>query len=250
MDDRTQRSILEALAAHKLTLEEAEQALAQADLNDQTSEPPAAAVSAAPPVETRWTGLSESEWAAGSRAEPRPTVPLTGQSWPAVRAKLSARGAIAVLGEPGAAEPRFDGPHSASIRATEPGVFSVAGDVGPDALLIVPSDADLTLEANGQSCVVRGVTGTLTGLFNVSEATVQGRLDRGYSKIVANLGLLTVLLDPESSVRMRICCATDSRPGEGLVPSGRGEWMVGAGDSQLDIDGTPGAVRMDVDRHG
>jgi hypothetical protein len=124
------------------------------------------------------------------------------------------------------------------------GVFELRGDIGDDALLVIPSGADLTVEINSSRALVHGLHGTLHGLFNVGQAHVAGIFDHGDSTIIANVGKLDIQLEPGSNVDATVNCAAKIHADQPLEKVGRGRWRLGEGAAQLDIGGTPGAIHL------
>jgi hypothetical protein len=218
------RAILEQLANGELATDEADRQLAA--------------------LEERETGTPRSE---PPVVNARPTTPADpdrsrSDAAPAIRARLSAAGLIEVLGDD-TDEPRLEGPHSARIQRSD-GAFDITGNIGPDALLIIPRTADLTLETNSSSARVTGLNGTLQGLFNVGHARVEGTFARGRSTIVANVGELDIHLLPGSNVHTTVNCAARIKADDSLRSAGRGQWAMGSGAAQLDISGTPGTIYL------
>jgi hypothetical protein len=196
--------------------------------------------------------LEERETDAPLSAQPvvnaRPTTPAhpdgtRSDAALVIRARLSAGGLIEVRGDDDTDEPRLEGPHSARIQRSD-GAFDITGNIGPDALLIIPRTADLILETNSSSARVTGLRGTLQALFNVGYARVEGTFAQGRSTIVANVGELDIHLLPGSNVHTTVNCAARIKADDSLRSAGRGQWTVGNGTAHLDISGTPGTIYL------
>ncbi len=213
------REVLERLSRGEITPEQADRDLAE------LGEGPAAEVTAAPPV--------------GSPAPaeaPAPRSPVT------VRARLNGSGPLTVVGEAIAA-PEVRGPASAEINGdgTE---FVVTSSYADGAELAVPADAELVLEVNGSEVEVRGLTGTLDGIFNVGDVIVGARLARGQSRIRANAGPLVVTLAAGSDVRVLLRAGCQSTADPRITAVRPGEWIVGEGRASLVIEGNLGHLDL------
>ena len=179
-----------------------------------------------------------------TRDLPHPPQPPTQElplDVPTVRAKLSGRGLVEVVGE-SVQVARLEGPHSASLHQSGE-VTEVVGDVGDDSLLVVPADVRLDLEVNSPRARIHGLHGQLRAQLNVGEARVEGRFDEGSSEIAANVGQLEIVLLPGSDVRVSLQCAAHVEAGD-IPKVGRGEWLVGNGTAELAISGRPGTISL------
>jgi hypothetical protein len=161
-----------------------------------------------------------------------------------VSVRLSSGAMINAVGVVDADEPYLEGPHSASIEEVGDG-FEVQGELGDEGLLVLPRDVDLLFEANSPSVSLRGVQGSLQGIFNVGDCDIQA-LVRGESRIVANVGHLRLGVHPESDVQITLTCATRIKVADEIPKTGRGVWTIGSGAASLEIGGTPGEVTVEL----
>ncbi|MGW5366380.1 hypothetical protein [Actinopolymorpha pittospori] len=249
-----QRSVLERVARGELSPEEAERELAALDPSQQAnpSNPPSPAAGMvdpvpAPPVPVPPTPPGP------------PTAPATPAPWPTaaiptyepadedptgsaahavlrVHVSLNAAGTIEIAGEEDADEVRLEGPHRGTVDRDGDNVH-VEGQVGDDTLLVVPANAHLHLELNGGDALVRGVGGPLHAHLNVGDVRLEAKLTEGESRIDANAGNVTVVLSPDSDVRVTARCPAEYDIDQRLKKVGRGEWALGDGTARLEIDG-------------
>ena len=145
------------------------------------------------------------------------------------------------MGEDSALDVRIDGPHNCRVSRTQD-IVEVEGDLGDDALLVVPSDAHVELETNSADALVSCLRGGVSARFNVGHARILGSFAGGDSTIEANVGRLDVTLDTDADVRVLVRCAAHIEAGPDLHKVGRGEWQLGSGATTLTVTGTPGAV--------
>ena len=249
------REVLERLAQGELTPDEAEHHLAALDATEPETQRLDVGSGDTRPLPTEvpaGTGESSDALTHKGFAEEHADDDAAGAEGAAsagaamVKARLSSSGLIEVAGDDDAREARIEGPHNCSVKQSSERT-KVSGDVGDDALLVIPSDAHLDLEANSPNALVRGLRGTLRATFNVGKARVEGILTRGNSEIEANVGLLDVVFHTGSDVRVAVRCAARIEPGNGLRKVGRGEWAVGTGAGHLDITGSPGTISLSVE---
>jgi hypothetical protein len=219
MSTDAKRAILERLSQGSISMDEAEQELARLDDPD---------VVGPEPVPTRVLPAHD------------PDAPTE------VHVELDSSADIEIVGRPGALEPYLEGPHSVEVHEND-GVFEVRGRLGDDGLLVVPADADLTLQANGSAVSLTGIRGSLDAELNVGRADIRAAFTRGQSRIDANVGKLHIGLDPRSNVRIQVTSATSIRVSDDLVKTGRGAWTYGDGDAALEISGNISRVVVDLD---
>jgi hypothetical protein len=249
------REVLERLAAGELTPDEAEHHLAALDETGPPTRPLETGYDDTRPLETH-AGTPAS---AGTQAPASPASASVGPgtdqehgigagvlSRGVVKARLSGSGLIEVAADDDAQDTRIDGPHSCSIKQMGDRT-KVSGDFGDDTVLVYPSAAHLDVEANSPNALVRGLRSTLRARFNVGKARVEGVLTRGDSEIEANVGLLDLVFQSGSDVRVSVRCAARIDAGDGLRKIGRGEWVVGSGAGHVDITGSPGVISLSVE---
>ncbi|MFD2083469.1 hypothetical protein SAMN05421678_10117 [Actinopolymorpha cephalotaxi] len=162
-----------------------------------------------------------------------------------VHASLNAAGTIEVAGDREADDVWFEGPYRGSIER-DGGNVHVEGQVGDDTLLVVPANAQLHLELNGGDALVRGLRGSFHGEFNVGDVRLEAELTEGDSHIDANAGNVTVVLAPDSDVRVVVECPAEYDMDQRLNKTGRGEYVLGEGTAQLHIDGNLAEVSVRV----
>jgi hypothetical protein len=245
MSNEAQRAILEQLTENLISMDEAESQLAA--LDETRSEDPAGA-GQGPVVDTATT----SEHPDSTEAMPAPTrvlrevdsVDETSDGATMVSVRLHGASLINAVGVIDADEPYLEGPHTAIVKDVGNG-YEVTGELGDDGLLVLPRDVDLVVEANSGSASVRGIRGSVQGVFNVGDCGLQ-LLARGDSRIVANVGRLQLAIHPASDVQITLACATNVTVGEGIRKTGRGVWTIGSGTASLEIGGTPGQVSLDL----
>ncbi|MBE1612613.1 hypothetical protein [Actinopolymorpha pittospori] len=153
-----------------------------------------------------------------------------------VHVSLNAAGTIEIAGEEGTDDVWFEGPHRGKVNRDGDNVH-VEGQVGDDTLLVVPGNAHLHLELNGGDALVRGVGGPFHAQLNVGDVRVEAKLTEGESRIDANAGNVTVVLSPDSDVRVTARCPAEYDIDQRLNKVGRGEWALGDGTARLEIDG-------------
>ena len=251
-----QRSVLERVARGELSPEEAERELAALDPSQQAnpSNPPLPAAAAgvvdpvpAPPVPAPPVPVPPVPVAPTPPEAPTAPMPIasmrtaptpSGSAAPAVlrvHASLNAAGRIEIAGDD-ADEVRFEGPHRGTVDRDGDTVH-VEGQVGDDTLLVVPANAHLHLELNGGEALLRGVSGSFQAHLNVGDVQLEAKLTEGESRIDANAGNVTVVLTPDSDVRVAVRCPAQYDIDERLNKVGRGEWVLGDGTARLEIDG-------------
>ncbi|MET9023012.1 hypothetical protein ABZV93_23815 [Actinopolymorpha sp. NPDC004070] len=162
-----------------------------------------------------------------------------------VHASLNAAGTIEVAGDKEADDVWFEGPYRGSIERDGDDVH-VEGQVGDDTLLVVPANAQLHLELNGGDALVRGLSGSFHGEFNVGDVRLEAALTEGDSHIEANAGRVEVVLSPESDVRVVVRCPAEYDMDQRLNKTGRGEYVLGTGSASLHIDGNLAEVSVRV----
>ncbi len=221
----------------------AEATAGAADLAAAAAEAAAGAVEdAAGAAEAAEDAAAAAEDAVSAAASSRDRYAARGDSaFPAIRVSLSGGGVTEVEGDPAARGVRLIGPHAAVIDDSGPDIV-VVGDVGTEGLLVVPAAADLDLEINSAGAEVRGLQGTLHGVFNVGDLYVDGEFTRGESVIDANAGTVYVTLAPTSDVVVVVRAACSIDAGDGLEHTGRGEWTLGGGTASLEISGNLGTI--------
>jgi hypothetical protein len=234
MSSEEKRVILQQLALGTISMDEAEDQLARIDdpepdgSNPAVSDPSVSEPALARPAATRVLPASY------------PDGP------PAVHIELDSSADIEILGSADADEPYLDGPHSAGVHENGGG-FQIDGRMGDDGLLVIPADADITVEANGRSFSLAGTRGSLGAELNVGHADIRAAFTRGESSINANVGKLHIGVHPDSNVRIQILSATSIRVSDDLVKTGRGLWTYGNGAAALQISGEIGRVTVNVD---
>jgi hypothetical protein len=219
MSTDEKRAILERLAVGTISMDEAERELARLDDPDP----------------------------AGTGPAPTRVLPAHDSDVPTeVHVELDSSSEIEIAGKTGALEPYLEGPHSVEVHESDGG-FEVHGRLGDDGLLVVPADADLTVQANGGSLKLSGIRGSLDADLNVGRADIRCAFTRGESRIDANVGKLHVGLDLSSNVTIQVTSATSIRVSDDLVKTGRGMWTYGNGDARLQISGNISRVVLDLD---
>ncbi|MGW0231582.1 hypothetical protein ACWDWO_25025 [Actinopolymorpha singaporensis] len=245
-----QRSILERVARGEISPDDAERELASLDPSQQPnpSDPPVPPVPMAPAAPP--TPATPATPAAPA-APPMPAAPATVEqsttepSTLTVHASLNAAGTIEVACDGEADDVWFEGPYRGSIERDGDNVH-VEGQVGDDTLLVVPANAQLHLELNGGDALVRGLRGSFHGDFNVGDVRLEAELTEGESHLDANAGNVTVVLSPDSDVRVVVRCPAEYGMDDRLTKAGRGEYVLGEGTALLEIDGNLAEVSVRV----
>jgi hypothetical protein len=228
------RDVLDRLARGEITAEQADTELAESDA-DQTTQLQGPERSSADSEPTRQLHTE------GSAADENGS-PIT------VGGSLNGSGHLLVVGA-AIQRPEIRGPASISIADDDSGGFTIRGDYADGTELSVPADADLQLEVNGEAVTLTNLQGTLQADFNVGDATIAARFDRGASIIDANASTVVVAPTEGSSVRviLRSACASTVDPA--IRRTAAGEWTVGDGDASLTIQGNLGALILRDTQH-
>lgn len=108
----------------------------------------------------------------------------------------------------------------------------------------VHPDLELDLQINAAGARIRDVNGSLNAHLNVGDVNVNGRFDRGESRLYCNAGDVNVTLDPGSDVRLRVSPHVRWQVGTDLTTTGLGEWVMGDGNALLEIHGSFGGVNV------
>lgn len=163
-----------------------------------------------------------------------------------VRARLNGGGLIEVVGDDDAQSVRVDGPNTCVV-ADDATVTTVAGDVGDDTAVIVPSDVDLEVEMNGGNAVIRNVLGSVQAQVNAAALRWEGAaLRRGKSTLYANVGDVDLTLTRDADVRITVRCVASVNVDPRLEKISRGVWQLGEGNAELEIDGHLGEVKVSI----
>lgn len=213
MDNAAKRSLLEDLAAGRLTAEEAERRLDEAP----------------------------------DERQPRPDLHVGVRTAEAVRirARLSGGGLIEVVGDDRVSGVEVEGPNSCTVRGRDDSI-DVAGDLGEQAVVRVNPDADLEVEINGADGAITGLRGSLQAVFNTANARIRGRFDHGDSRVYCNVGTVHLTLERGSDVRVVVRAVAQVDADHAMVNTGRGVWQFGTGAAAFEIGGNLGNVVIAV----
>jgi hypothetical protein len=111
----------------------------------------------------------------------------------------------------------------------------------------------ITAEVQAGSCSVADFRGPLNVVAQAGSLTASGRLDSGASRLRCEMGSIRLNLDKHSSVRitarttMGKVSINDERGERVIAGQGGREVTVGSGAGTLDIEGTMGNVRVNVE---
>jgi hypothetical protein len=155
---------------------------------------------------------------------------------------LSGPSSIEVVCATEVTEPYAEGPNTVTVTREDNG-FTVSGDVGDDSVVMLPSDLDLTISANGAQFSLVGLVGTMSADLNVGDVTISGVFAQGDSRIHANTGEIDVTFLTGSDVEV-IANAPSALNADGMEHVGRGRWSLGGGTAKLSIDGNVGAINL------
>jgi hypothetical protein len=238
MSESQSRSILEAVAAGDISPSEASVLLdAVAPRDDE-------------PEETQVIGSTGQAPADPPSEEPEPTVAFAEHPTPAdvapIRVQVSAAlhgGPIAIDCRPDADHPYADGPANVRVDGDATNGYTIEGNLGDDSVIVLPTDIDLRLEANGNNFTLTGIHGTVTAALNVGDVAIEGRLADGESRIEANAGAVELRLLPGSDVEIVNRAPAEMRA-DGLEHTGRGRWTMGAGAATCEITGNLGMITI------
>jgi hypothetical protein len=105
----------------------------------------------------------------------------------------------------------------------------------------------VTAEVQAGNCDITEFRGPLQLKATAGNITAQGRLDGGASVIRCQMGEVRVVLDKDSSVRIRARTTLGEISFENVEPLGNSELTLGSGAGTLDCDCTMGTIRIAVE---
>ncbi|MBM7783692.1 hypothetical protein [Tenggerimyces flavus] len=219
MNDTQTRSILEQLAQGELTAAEAEERLRALDGHQVEEE---------------------------EEEHDEPTVVLRESSGlRKVRAHVHGSSMLEIVGVDDIEEIHAYGPSELTTRNAGD-VIEVNCQLGDEAVLMIPSDVELTTDLHGGEAAIRNLRGTLQAEVNAGSFRCEAALTHGASTIKANVGELDLVLDPTSDVHITVRSIAQLDVSPRLRKVGRGEWEFGNGSSTLEITGHTGSISISV----
>jgi len=111
----------------------------------------------------------------------------------------------------------------------------------------------ITAEVQAGSCTVNDFRGPLNVVAQAGSLTASGRIDSGASRLRCEMGSIRLNLDKQSSVKitartsMGRVAINDERGERAIAGQGGKEVTIGSGAGTLDIEGTMGNVRVNVE---
>jgi hypothetical protein len=120
----------------------------------------------------------------------------------------------------------------------------VNAQVGDDALLLVPADADLRLRLNGGEVAMSGLRGAIDGILNCGEVDIEWDLEHGDSRLQLNAGDVRIRFGARSDVLVTVKAPTSVVADPSFTKAGRGAWRLGEGRADLALDGNVGTIRL------
>jgi hypothetical protein len=258
MSESQVRSILQSVATGDLSPAEAAtllDAVSAADVAEPAAD--AAPAAAASPAAAATPAMPSTPSTPADQPTPAPAIPAGVDETQAVRrpghpgggtgreqvaVTLNAGSDIDVVCAAEVTEPYAEGPNTVTVEHTQEG-YTLSGGVGDDSVVMLPTDLDLTIQANGVDFSLSGLVGTVSADLNCADVAISGVFAQGDSRIHANAGDIDLTFLAGSDVEV-ISNASSTLSADGLDHVGRGRWSLGEGTAKLRIDGNVGGINL------